>query len=183
MPQVALCIREQHRSPVRETHNLPIPHPPDHLILLVLVIRVSVPAQLHSLADVRTLTTDPHALGLHPPARALLPYLRGVVACARVVEEGLEHTLERARQILARDPRGVRKAARRAKQDVRLGRGWRRAVRMHARNDAGVKGKGADTYPARTTCRRCLPRTRSQGCARAAARHRAGFAALLRRIA
>ena len=77
---------------------------------------------------------DPHALGLH--ARAP-PLLIGGWRAQGVVEERVELCVERAREVLARGPRGMGEAARGAEEDVRLRRGCAGWVSVACGTDGG----------------------------------------------
>lgn len=113
-------------SPVGEARNLPIPYPPDHLIVFLLLIFFVLAGWRRCRAIVhltgRASTPDVHTFGLDATDGLCLA-LRRSLRASGLLKERLQYALQRPRQVLPRDPRRMLEASWRAKKNMRLSRG------------------------------------------------------------
>ena len=130
------------RLPIRKAHDLPIPHPPNLLVLLVFrrtflsnshnamldrwwSFRLRLPKRRSAFApNPGPFGTDALRLGL------ALPECGARYDCARIFKEAFEHPVQRACQVLSSGPRWVQEPPRRAQEQVRLGGRWSKRERQ-----------------------------------------------------
>ena len=117
-----------HVLPVTEPHELAVPAPPDHVVLIVLGAFSLRSAALSSNAHLQPIScSDPHTLNLIALLRrGTFIRWRRAIRCAGhpgLVHELAQRAVQARADALPRDPRGVCEAARGADEDVRLRRG------------------------------------------------------------